>query len=279
MSARDYSKVLDKLLTDIPFLYLIDLYHFGEPTLNPELPEIIRMNWEHGVASGISTNLNAGKNLEEIIKAEPGILRVAVSGFGEKSYEITHTGGKWNVFLENLLRAKEYIKKYNVDTIIELMWHTNKLNLYEYRDMWEFCKEHDLRLTPYISIVLFDNVLDYLEGKELSEGAKMAKDIMLIDLDEILRTARAENAKPCLQKYAIPVIGYDMSVMTCCSYVGRKLADNYLDVSIDDIIKLRNASPLCDKCVQHSLHRYPESKIYRGLLEKLLFDANGVVNN
>ncbi len=39
MTAADYSKVINKLIKEIPFLYLVDLYIWSEPLLNPELPE------------------------------------------------------------------------------------------------------------------------------------------------------------------------------------------------------------------------------------------------
>ena len=41
MSASDYKKVITKMVSEIPFLYLVDLYVFGEPLLNKELPEIM----------------------------------------------------------------------------------------------------------------------------------------------------------------------------------------------------------------------------------------------
>ena len=68
------------------------MYIWGEPLLNPELPEIIKINKNLGIASGISSNLNAGKHLEDVIKASPAQIRVSVSGYGEKYYEITHKG-------------------------------------------------------------------------------------------------------------------------------------------------------------------------------------------
>ena len=54
MSAADYTKVINKLVREIPFLYLVDLYIWGEALLNPELPEIIKINTSLGIASGIS---------------------------------------------------------------------------------------------------------------------------------------------------------------------------------------------------------------------------------
>ena len=63
MSASIYKKVLDKLIREIPLLGSIQLYTWGEPLLNPELPEIIAITRETKVLSAISSNLNYAKNL------------------------------------------------------------------------------------------------------------------------------------------------------------------------------------------------------------------------
>jgi len=120
MKSSSYLKVAEKLIKEIPFLYLVDLYIWGEPLLNPDLPEIIRINNQLGIASGISSNLNACKNLEAVIKAGPAQIRVSMSGFGEKHYEKTHKGGKWNVLYQNLVALYQAIEKFQTGTLVEI---------------------------------------------------------------------------------------------------------------------------------------------------------------
>jgi MoaA/NifB/PqqE/SkfB family radical SAM enzyme len=270
MTASDYSKVINKLIKEIPFLYLVDLYIWGEPLLNPDLPEIIKINNRLGIASGISSNLNAGKYIEEVIKASPAQIRVSVSGYGAANYEITHRGGHWSIFYKNLLLLAKYIKKYHANTIVEVYYHVNKNNLSEYKKMQELCATLGYRIHPSIHMILPPYAMDYLDGKELSEGTKKAKDLMLVSLDDMIDKAKKEQNKSCLLKRIVPVVNWNMSVQPCCNYVNHKLADNYLDISLDEIIHLRNIHPLCIKCQKYSLHRYFDPLYYSDYINNLL---------
>jgi wyosine [tRNA(Phe)-imidazoG37] synthetase (radical SAM superfamily) len=263
MRTGNYQKILQKLIKEIPFLSLVDLYTFGEPLLNPDLPEIIRINNKLGIGSGISTNLNYGKYLEEVVKANPIVLRVSVSGLGNENYGVTHKGASWEIFYANLCALEEYIKKFHAETTIMLIFHVNKNNMMEYADIYNLAKEHGFRLTAISSTLFPDYVMDYLDGKQICDGAKKAKDLMPISLEEMLEFANSEHEKSCILTRCLPVINWDMSVLTCCNYSYDKLADNYLDITLDEIIRRRNEAELCKKCIQYSLHRY-RNLSYRG---------------
>ena len=71
MSLAMYGKILDKMTREIPILPFVSLFLWGDPLLNPELPEIIRKSGELGVSVDVSTNLNYDKFLEKVIAASP----------------------------------------------------------------------------------------------------------------------------------------------------------------------------------------------------------------
>ncbi|MDR2796681.1 MAG: hypothetical protein LBB47_08240, partial [Spirochaetaceae bacterium] len=68
--------------------------------------------------------------------------------------------------------------------------------------------------------------------------------------------------------------------LTCCYYSYERLVPNYLDVTIDEIINLRNNADFCKKCIKYSLHRFwdPSSnaKYLTPLLSKLS-EGNAVI--
>ncbi len=262
ISTDDYSRIIYKMIGEIPFLYLVDLYIWGEPLLNPALPEIIEINNRLGIASGISSNLNSGKYLEGAIKASPAQIRVSLSGYGAKNYEMSHRGGRWARLYRNLLLLAEYIKKYKTKTIVEVYFHVNKSNPSEYKKLKELCKTLGYRIHPSISMIFPDYVIDYIEGKPLCKEAQDAMDLMLVSIDQMIDDAKNEWQKDCLLKRVLPVVNWDMSVQPCCNYTYRNLATNYLDISIEDIIKERNNHPLCVKCQKYSLHRYFNPEYY-----------------
>lgn len=273
MKASDYERIIKKLITDIPFTYLVDLYIWGEPFLNPDLPEIVEINNQLGIASGISSNLNVNpENIEKVIMKNPPQIRVSVSGFGDTHYEITHTKGKWEKFYSNLLLIKKLIEKHNADTIIEVYYHVNRENIEEGKKMKELCNRLNFKFHPSIYLILPDLALSQIEREQLSENSRKTFDLLLIPFDELIEKAKNEREKTCLLKRILPVINWDGSVLACCnySYDRFKLADSYLNVSLDEIIKMRNENPFCIKCRKYSLHRYFDPVYYSKKVESLL---------
>ncbi|MDR2098046.1 MAG: hypothetical protein LBP37_05960, partial [Spirochaetaceae bacterium] len=187
MNAEIYKQVLKKLLMEIPFLSSIELFIWGEPLLNPQLPEILKINNEFGVDSSLSTNLNYVKHLEDAVEAGFSNMLIACSGYGKKNYEITHAGGDWDVLYNNLLLLAEYIKKHNSPLVPVLFYFVTKNNISEYKDMYELCKKLGFRLfiSPYL--VFADYMMDYAEKREICPSAKMASDLMLVHPNEWLK--------------------------------------------------------------------------------------------
>ena len=103
MSSEEYRPVLAKLLRELPFLGSVQLYAWGEPLLNKNLAQIVEITRDAKVLTALSSNLNVPTGYKEVVKAKLDWFKVSASGY-EKSYEVTHTGGKWPRFLhKNLL--------------------------------------------------------------------------------------------------------------------------------------------------------------------------------
>jgi hypothetical protein len=118
---------------------------------------------------------------------------------------------------------------------------------------------------------------DYIEKKPLSPETQKALDLMPVSPDEMLEAIRQEHDKLCFLINAVPVINWDMSVLTCCNNAVEILSPNYLDIPLAEIIEKRNKSPLCDKCVEYSLHRYFTGRAHEDHIAKLLRDAGAKV--
>lgn len=52
----------------------IHLYNWTEPLVHPRIGEFIEIINSAGISSGISTNLNISKNMEQALKAEPSFF-------------------------------------------------------------------------------------------------------------------------------------------------------------------------------------------------------------
>jgi MoaA/NifB/PqqE/SkfB family radical SAM enzyme len=273
ISVADYEKVVKKLLQEIPMLHIIALFIWGDPLLHPKLPELLKINSDLGIGSDISTNLNIKtEKLEEIIKANPTYLRMSCSGFGSKNYEISHAGAKWDTFYKNCFEVSRLIKKYNSNIGVEIYFHVNKTNAYEYKDIVNMAKQLGFRVSACLSMCFPQYAMNFVENIPLPESAKRAKELMLISMEDMLEAAKSESEKSCPQKNGFPNINWDLSVLTCCNFNQDRLADNFLDTNINELIKLKNSSEFCKKCISYSIHRYFCIQKYNRYIQDLLLE-------
>lgn len=273
MSLKDYKSVVHKLIEEIPFLYLVDLYIWGEPILNKELPDIIRLNNELGLSTGISTNLNDIRNMPASLDAEPALVRVSLSGMSAETYEVTHTKGKWSKVEKNLRALSELVAERGSKTIIELYFHMYKHNLHELAAAKEMCEKYGFRFHPALGIIFQPLVLKKIEsGGQTPLSALLAEEQLIRGLDELIEECRAQAELPCVLTRVVPVINWDMTVMACCSFTGKPIAANYLDVSLSDIIAQRTYSDTCGTCQSHGLHRWNNQTSYTDLVTEMAVD-------
>jgi MoaA/NifB/PqqE/SkfB family radical SAM enzyme len=271
MDVETYGKVLDKLIAEIPFMGLVQLYAWGEPLLNPHLPEIIRVSGSKNVLCELSTNLNVHKkNLFETIQARPGRIRVSVSGFG-RDYQTTHTGGNWDLLLENLYRLRDYRNQLYPEMYVEVNYHLYRHNTGEpYRQMKALCRELDFLFRPcHAYLYPLDNALRFCEGQPLSPEAKKTLGMLLLPIEEGLKRAAMQRHLECGEERCLP-INWNLNVRACGAYYEPVLVDNFLTTPLEEIIRARRTSALCKQCRSHSLHRY--NPVY--LQEKIIEEDN-----
>ncbi len=265
MTPEVYGTVLDKLLKERPLIGSIQLYTWGEPFLNKELPAIIEKTKREKVLVAISTNLNAGGKMEAVVKAKPDWIKISTSGFGE-NYEITHTGGKWERFYKNIVKLSELRKKYHPDMHVMVNYHLYNHNQGEdYKKMQEFCREHDFAFRPnYAYLYSMDNVMDMCEGKPLNPMAEKTLQYLDLDMEQAIKLAKEQKHMACPEETCLP-ISWDLKVRFCGVYYKPFIHDNFMDASIDDIMKDKLSSSFCAKCKSHGLHRltgvYIEEKV------------------
>jgi radical SAM protein with 4Fe4S-binding SPASM domain len=82
----------------------------GEPTLHPNLPEMVRLTKEGGAKSvSITSNgtLLNGAKFKELVDAGLDGIEVSFEGTDKESYEYQRVGARYDVVKENLLRMME----------------------------------------------------------------------------------------------------------------------------------------------------------------------------
>jgi hypothetical protein len=108
--------------------------------------------------------------------------------------------------------------------------------------------------------------MQYLETGMLAPSVKPASELMILDINTLIDDCRKKSDRDCILTRIIPVINWDMTVMPCCNYAYSRIAPNYLDIPLTELIALRTDSEQCAKCQSHSLHRWNDQGYYRDLV-------------
>ena len=259
MDAATFGQVLDKILREDPFVGNVQLYQWGEPLLNPQLPEIIRIAGTRGVQCAISSNLNVNRDLAPIIEARPAWFRISVSGtVGE--YEKTHTGARWETLVEKMEELSSLRNKLNPEMKTEVFYHLYKNNRGESLDtVRTICARLGFEFHPvWAYLISLDDVLEYLEGGQLSVEAREASNMLALSIEHGMSLAWKEKEKECLVERCIH-INWNLTVSHCMMffYPQHNIAtQNFLETRLADIQMARKGCTLCKRCRSHALHRY-----------------------
>ncbi len=259
MSLENFKRVIDKIVAESPFVGNLQLYQWGEPTLHKQLPDMLRYANAQGIKCAISSNLNVPADFEAIIEAKPEWLRLSTSGWGSH-YEITHTQGKWPVFLQHLYEVCALRNRIHPEMKVEVFFHLYKHSQQAELEQWQkTCAELAIELHPvYAYLISLDDVLAYQEGKALPPIAQTTSEMLLLPLEHGLAEAKMEKHLPC-DTFRCININWDLSVSNCMMYyypTDNVAVDNYLDTSLTEIMKVREDCNLCQRCMDKGIHRY-----------------------
>lgn len=267
MSADNYKKVLNKLLQENPLLSDVQLYSWGEPLLNPELPEIISYTKSKGIATAISSNLSLKCNLESALKAGPTWFRVSLSGYDQKSHSIIHHGSQWELIIGNMRKLSELRGKFAPKMFIDVNYHLYKHNLDGVSKIARLCKELGFVFrTNYAFLDPLDVLLDYVEEKPLPPHAVQGRKQLLLDIDEAIQLSRDSKIYDCVSQNSF-VINSDLSFKRCTHLYRNRdniLAENFLEVSLEEILRRGEGCSICSRCRKAGIHRFHFAYIDKG---------------
>ena len=108
MNLDNYTRLLD----EIYFIHTLSLCGRGEPTLHPQVIEMIRQAHSRGFKTLINTNTNTkffehDENIGALVSSGLDKLHLSLDGFSQKSYQAFRKNGK----LERVFRALEKLEK------------------------------------------------------------------------------------------------------------------------------------------------------------------------
>lgn len=260
MPLATFRRVIDKIRAESPVAAPeIWLFNWGEPFLHPELPGMIELLNEHGLASFLSTNLNIRKGLSAVIAANPGVIKVSMSGFSEATYSATHARGRLDLLESNLHRLRELIDEHGADTRVWVGQHVYRNNRDEVEPVAGLCRELGFEHRPIAAFYQpLEKLLALAEGETLDEPVL---DLLLEHpRDYLPRIAAGRDGRyDCELRANQTVINHDGQVALCCSVYEpvNMLGLDFLDTPRAAIEAAKYRHPTCARCQKAGLAYAP----------------------
>src|SRR4030065_1433530 len=130
-----YKKIIDDVKQ---YVFDVNLFHRGEPLLNPHIIDMIRYANGNGIKTRIHTNgmlLNETLS-REIIKAGLNLISFSFDGYTKETYEKNRIGGTYEKTLDNIitfLKLKKELKSGTPFTIVQVMEFDENLSREEFK--------------------------------------------------------------------------------------------------------------------------------------------------
>jgi len=141
MTLKEFRSIIDDMERYLLFAVLWD---WGEPFMNPELPEMIRYASAHDVRTATCTNghfLQDEAYVERILNSGLSTLVVAIDSLNEEYYLRHRTGGDLAKAVSGLEKLVELKKRVNSKTLIDLRMVVMKDNEKELPEMIGFARK------------------------------------------------------------------------------------------------------------------------------------------
>ena len=142
-----FQKAVDELHAN---LIITVLYMQGEPFLSKDIYSMVEYCTEKKLATIIGTNgmLCGKENADKIVQSGLDILKVAVSGFRQKTYERYHEKGDIELIKNNLRDLSEAKQKGRSELVVIVEYIVFDYNGDEFYEFKEFCESIGVICSP-----------------------------------------------------------------------------------------------------------------------------------
>lgn len=225
-------KIISKKIE--PYAKLVFLHKWGEPFMNKNIFEMIKMTSEYAHAH-ISTNAHFldGDRCEKTIKSGLGTLIISIDGMSQEVYEKYRVRGDVKLVIENIKRVAKTNEHYGKPVTILPQFIAFDHNYHEIGEFEDFCSSLGLRAIIKKPYIRYGKMEVSKDKKYHMEKYKNAKE----HLDAI---------STCLHSDTIMAITADGSLLLCTQDYNQGWSlGNLLDENVD-VVKLWN-NPLYKK--------------------------------
>jgi hypothetical protein len=251
ISLSNYKSSVKKLLKDIPHLSHINLSLRTDALHHPNLPEIIEFT-ERFVPCTVTTHLTTVNNLAAVLNANPSQFVVSIH-FSQDQRQ----SPSLDLLCKNLEMLSSLARKHATTTDIKVMYHLYKNNQVEPKNMLsKLCDKLKLKFVTAVGYIEpYDKILELITTATLSSTDEELKQSLAWDFEKALHLAELDNNLACLCQRLFPVIQADLSVAQCELYQQNIISEDFLSLSLEELLLKRHTNEFCKTCQSHSLHR------------------------
>lgn len=227
----------------------IDLFWWGEPSLHPNLNEIIRITQEFKVQYVLSTNAAVYRKIEEENLHNIKRFVISMPGFSQDSYDRIHQFD-FRTVVENIKRYTEDFKKAGKSDKIWVAYHVYQFNLDEIYRCYQFCYDLGISFNPGFAFPLLAKERIRYAKNELEPMRKeeMLKELVTVQLDKMIQKSNKES---CIYQTRNFVVDEKANVFACLNleHDASNLCGNLLRDPIDAILGKVAKLSVCEECI------------------------------
>jgi len=212
LTVKMFSFFLEKL-KPVKEIYL---FGWGEPLLNKDIFEMIRMAKKEGKYIAIDSCLNIANDdkLNKLVESELDFLSISLDGTDQETYSKYRAGGDFDLVFNNIKKIQE-IKKKRKTTKPRLQWQYC-VNRYNQENM-SIAKKMARGLNvgiKFIPIGLYLDCLNKVDAKAANEWLPFKNKRVLAGQNSA--ETPINDAGYCCLLYCFPFIDVDGYVYFCC---------------------------------------------------------------
>lgn len=257
MSPLLFEKILSHLIT-IGILnreknQTICLYNWGEPSLNPEINEILKILKMKNLNAEVSSNFITKPQIDNDNLNIISSVIFSLSGFTQDSYGKIH-GASLNKVLNNFEDFYFKLRTYSPDTRIKIAWHRYTFNEKEFWEAYQYFNRPGILFQP--TVAYFNDLpemLCYMEGGLSEDRQKQAEnDLFLNHVSQKLTGYQKQDRQNQCFMWNYLVIDETGQLLLCCGMTNHDVdhvLGNVLEMSSKDIMQKKLSDPICKKCI------------------------------
>lgn len=232
MTKETFDLVMERYPVDL--MLKSTLYLYGEPFMNPRLPNMLKSIHDLGVSTSISTNFNIfdEKKANDMIDAGLDWILICIDGASQESYEKYRVRGKLQTVLDNTRLMVDIKKKRGTSwPLIEvqsIVFEHNKGEIDEIRDT---CLS--------LGVERFTTKQDVFGQLDMDAAEAGSSALLTIEsepkapVEYVPNDAGSKKSARCLYLYGTGHVDYDGTVLPCC--VGRTSFGNLSENTFEEI--------------------------------------------